>query len=255
MKKADRQTSIVELLRQHRTMRIPELAEVLGVSVITLRRDLTELESRSLIRKIYGGASYIDIPQSARTHPPFASRIARNHALKERIGMTAASLIHPGDSVILDIGTTCLEVARFLKRSRNITVLTNNVAILNELVDADLEVYSLGGRLRGSELSLTGLQAFSALRDFHTTRAFIGVGGISLDGGLTSYNRDSADLTSAIISRADHVCLVADSSKCGKTALCAVGSLDRVDTVITDSGMPEEYAAAFAEHGVQVILC
>lgn len=255
MKKEDRRVKIVELLREHRTLRLPELAEYLNASVITVRRDLTALEEKGLIRKIYGGAAYLDTPESNQSHLLFSSRVATNHPLKQRIGITAAQLIRDDDSVILDIGTTCLEVARHLKTRSGITVLTNSVAILNELLDADLEVYALGGKLRGNELSLTGPQAFSAIRNFCVTKAFIGVGGISIENGITNFNRDSAELCSAIIERAVHVYLVADSSKFGKVAFSVIGDLSCVDTVITDSGIPKEYIEAFQEKGVEVIVC
>lgn len=236
-------------------LRIPELTQLLDVSVITIRRDLDFLEQQGLLRKVYGGATYLDTPESNQSHLLFTSRIAQNRHLKERIGRTATQLVNSGDSVILDIGTTCLEVARHLKARTDITVLTNSIAILNELLDAPMEVYSLGGRLRGSELSLTGPQAFSAIRDFCATKAFIGVGGISLENGLTDFNRDSAELCAAIIRRAQQVYVVADSSKFGKAAFSVIGELDCVDGIITDSGIPKKYADALEERGVKVILC
>ncbi len=255
MQQSERQGRILKLLEEKKTVTIPELTEACGVSVITIRRDLDALAGKGLIRKVYGGASLPERqPLDLSPHPSFLSRITRHHDHKERLGFTAASLVQEGDTVILDIGTTCLEIAKALKKRVGITVLTNSLAILNELADSGLEVHALGGRLRGRELSLTGQQACEAMKDFYANKAFISVSGVSLENGLTDFNIDSSELCAAITRRAGHVYLVTDSSKFGKIAFSVIGPLECVHSVITDSGIPQEYADAFKARGVELIL-
>ena len=255
MLQKERQNRILKLLEEKKTATIPELTSEFGVSVITIRRDLDALAAQGLIRKVYGGASLPERqPHDLSPHPSFLARTTRNHPQKERLGSRAASLVQEGDTVILDIGTTCLEIAKALKPRTGITVLTNSLAILNELADSNLEVHALGGRLRGRELSLTGQQAYSAINDYYANKAFISVSGVSLENGLTDFNIDSSELCAVITRRAGHVYLVTDSSKFGKIAFSVIGPLECVHSVITDSGIPSEYTDAFRARGIALIL-
>lgn len=254
MLQKERQNKIIELLKQEKTVKIKDLAKKFGVSIITIRRDFEILAEAGTIKKIYGGAM---LPETAHTEPVqpfFSARIERNHRQKRQIACAAAALVRDGDTIVLDIGTTCLEVAKQLKKRSGITVLTNSLPVLWELAGTDLTVYSLGGLLRGSELSLSGSVAMNSLNDFCVNKAFIGVGGITLENGLTNHDRDNAKLCSAIIHRADQTILVADSTKFNRNAFAVIGPLECVDTIITDNGISQEYADKIQQCGVQLIL-
>lgn len=254
MLQKERQNRIVELLQQEKTIKIKELAQLFDVSIITIRRDFDMLEEAGLIKKIYGGASLPENAGIESIQPFFSARIEKHRAEKLSIASAAAALVQNGDTIVLDIGTTCLEVARLLKKRANITVLTNSLPILNELVGTNVTVYSLGGLLRSEELALCGSIATNSLSNFCVNKAFIGTGGITLENGLTNHNQDNARLCQAIVSRADQAILVADSSKFDKNAFAVIGPIECVDVIITDKGISQKYAEEIRQRGVELIL-
>ena len=146
MLQKERRNQILALLRKQSMVKIPELAKAFGVSVITIRRDLDELVRTGQVQKVYGGAI---LAQQADPEPEaqrlFHARLAHNHREKMMIGMAAAKLVKDSETIILNIGTTALEVAKHLDDHENLTVLTNSIPILNQLANTRLNVYSLGG--------------------------------------------------------------------------------------------------------------
>ena len=254
MLRRERQARIIGLLKEEKSVTIKDLAQRLDVSVITIRRDFEELSRSGQIKKVYGGAVLPDTPPGQPGQPFFTSRLHQQRAEKIHIAAEAARLVEDGDLILLDIGTTCLEVARQLKDRKHLTVLTNSIPILVELMDSELEVYSLGGQLRSKQQSLYGSIALKSLGDFCVNRAFISVAGITLANGLTGHNRDSAELCAAIIQRAEQAVLVADSRKFGKNSMAVIGPLDCVDTIITDAGLSKEYADEIRARGIDLII-
>ena len=254
MLQKERQNKIIELLKQQKTVKIKELAELFDVSIITIRRDFDILEESGVIKKIYGGAMLVETTPAEIVQPFFSARIEKHRAEKLLVASAAAALVQNGDTIVLDIGTTCFEVAKQLKKHSDVTVLTNSLPILNELVGTDLTVYSLGGLLRSGELALCGSVAMNSLKDFCVNKAFISAAGITLENGLTNHNRDNAKLCAAIVDRADQTILVTDSSKFDRNAFAVVGPLECVDTIITDSGISQEYADEIRQRGIQLII-
>lgn len=248
----ERQNLILDTLNSSRTVRIPELTERFNVSVATIRRDLDILESEGLIRRIYGGAELAE--RKSYEQPIFNTRVTRHAAQKAAIGAAAAKLISEGDTVVLDIGTTTLEVAKNIGEISHLTVLTNSLPVLNELVSGNVNVYALGGRLRGQELSIGGSIAEETLGNFFVDKAFVGAGGVTLENGITDYSPDSAQLCSAIMKRANEVILVVDSSKFNKNVFAKVAPINHIDTVVTDSGIPQEYVDFFAKSDIRLII-
>ena len=255
MLRKERQQQIMNMLHKQGSVKIPELAETFGVSIITIRRDFDEMVEEGLIQKVYGGAIL-----AAQTAPEtdvqrlFHTRLERNHRQKKAIGIAAANLVKERETIVLNIGTTALEIAKNLRDVEDLTVLTNSIPILSELANTRLNVYSLGGKLRGNELALHGSLAFNSLNDFCVDKAFIGAGGITLENGITDHNRDSAELSSTIVNRSRKTILVIDSSKFGRDASAVVGPLNIVDTIITDSGIPAEYAEGLRSMGIELII-
>ena len=255
MLQKERKNQILAMLNKEGMVKIPDLAKAFGVSVITIRRDLDELVRAGSVEKVYGGAV---LAQQSAPEPEaqrlFHARLAHNHREKRLIGMAAAKLVKDGETIILDIGTTPLEVAKHLGSYEDLTVLTNSLPILNQLADTRLNVYSLGGKLRGNELALHGSLAFKALSDFCVDKAFIGAGGITLENGITDHNLDSAELCTAIANRSRQTILVTDSSKFGKDASVIIGPLTSVETIITDAGISQEYADGIRQAGIELII-
>ena len=255
MLQKERRSQILNLLHKQDIVKIPELAKTLGVSIITIRRDLDELVRAGQIQKVYGGAvlapQAVPEPEAQRL---FHARLAHNHREKMMIGMAAAKLVKDGETIVLNIGTTALAVAKHLGTYDDLTVLTNSIPILNQLANTQLNVYSFGGKLRGNELALHGSLAFKALNDFCVDKAFIGAGGVTLTNGITDHNLDSAELGSAIVKRSRQTVLVVDSSKFGKDASVIIGPLNCVETIITDAGISAEYAEGIRQAGIELII-
>ena len=247
----ERQSMIIDLLNQNKCVQIMDLAEKFNVSVATIRRDLKELEEQQLINRIYGGAVLTESP----TLQPFFPRTNHHREEKSSLGAMAASMIREGETIVLDIGTTVLEIAKNIKDKKNLMVFSNSLPVLNELESCrDIQVLSMGGKLQPSMHALTGSIAEQTLNNFYVDKAFIGVAGISIEYGLTNFDQGSAELCAAIIRRARQTILVADSSKFGKTNFAVVGSLDSIHTVITDDGIPEQYRKYFEKSGVELIV-
>lgn len=245
-----RQRRIVELLMARGAVRSSELTEVLGVSRETVRRDLYELESRGLLRRVYGGAA----PQSG-AEPPYAHREVSFVRQKEAIGRATAALVADGETVFIDLGTTTLEVARRLRGKRNLTVLTNSVPIALELVNAaDIRVFLTGGALRPGDLSLSGPIARQTLAMHYVDRAILGAGGLTVKAGLTDYHLDEAEGRRQMIEHARQVTVVADSSKFGVTAFARIAEATDIDLIVTSWDLPAQVAEAFRDVGTEVLI-
>src|SRR5260370_15552760 len=199
------------------------LAQRFDVSTITIMRDLQELQQEGLIRRVHGGAISV---RGASYEPPFIARESQFSSEKQRIALKAVEMINEGDSIILDVGTTTLEIARALKGKRNLTVLVTNLRAALELASQTaIQVIVIGGKLRSSELSLVGHLAEQTLRAFQVDKAFIGVGGITIEHGLTEFNFDEAGTKRTMIERAPPSILVPLPTKFAKSILTPLSPL------------------------------
>lgn len=166
---------------------------------------------------------------------------------KKRIGQKAASLMEDGSTIVLDVGTTVLELAKEMKNKRNITVLTNSLLtanILLERLENNLftgDVILLGGQLNPKQYSMSGKLTEMILDQFTIDQAFISVGGISLNNGLSDYDFDESMISKQMMDVSKKITVLADSSKLGKDTFCKFGSLEDVDTIVSDVPMPEHW--------------
>lgn len=233
MNAAARHEQILSALRAHGRVEVAELAGVFGVSEMTVRRDLEQLESQGLCRRVHGGA----VPAASRSYePPFRVRAAQQVDAKGRIGKAVAATLADHETVLLDIGTTTLEVARALKGRQGLTVVTHSVRIASELADEQgLRVICLGGIVRPGEQSLVGRATEEAMQQFYVDVCVLGVGGLDAEAGLTEFNLDDAAIKRVAIQRGRRVVVAADTSKLGGVAFAAIAPIDVVDTVVTDA--------------------
>lgn len=246
-----RQASILNILHENGSVKIKDLAKQFDVSIVTIRRDLDELAAAGLVTKVYGGAV---MPQRYRAGclQILDTSGSSHHREKELIGAAAAALVREGETILLDIGETVLEVAKNIRNRQNITILTPSVPVLTELSSTSLPVYSLGGCMRNREMAFYGSLALYSLNQFCVDKAFIGCGGLTIDHGITDYSSDSAELHTAIAQRAKQSILVTDSSKFCRDAFAVIGPIECVDIIITDSNIPPEYAEAIRSRGVEL---
>ena len=228
------------------------LSDQAGVSEMTIRRDLETLESAGALSRVHGGA----VPaQSQSYEPPFAVRATRATDAKRRIGAAAAALVHDGETVILDAGTTTLELASALRGRRNLRVLALSLHIADLLVDeAGLTVMVPGGVARAGERSLIGELVLRGFQDLSFDTVFLTAGGVDLEHGISEYNLDDCAVKRAAFASARRRIAVADASKLGRAAFARVAPLEELDVLITDAGASPEFVDAVRALGVEVVL-
>lgn len=248
---AERHRRMQEMLEERHVVRVSALAELLGVSEVTVRRDLEALERRGFLERIHGGAV---AARRMRTEPRYLEAMTTHPDQKRLIGRAAARLVEPGDTVFLNGGTTTLEVFRHLDVP-DVTVVTNHVGMALESVDHGAEVLLVGGQYRPPSNSLVGTFATENLRRVNATKTFIGAEGVSRRAGVTTPSAVEAEIAGLMIERTvGDVVVVADQSKMGTVADFVIVGLDRVDRLVTDAGIDAEYREGLEEAGIQVLL-
>lgn len=256
MKTIDRKSQIVEMVMERGNITIAEICSRFNVSDMTARRDLNELDRQGLLRRVHGGA----IANLGRSYEPsFQTRSVKKQEEKKAIGLKAAELIFDGDSIALDVGTTTLEIVPGLRGKRNLTIITSCLQIAAKIVDqisleVDARLIITGGIVRPRELSMVGHIPEQVYQDLHVDKAFIGIGGISLEEGLTEYNIEDAQIKRMLMRNAREKIVVADGAKFGVTTFTSVAPLNAVDKIVTDGSAPPEILEKVREHGVEVIL-
>ena len=236
-----RRQAILAQVRERAAVSAEDLSRQFGVSVETIRRDLRSLQERGLLERVYGGATR---PSGRSSEGSFAARSVRNIDRKRAIATLAASLVQPGETVVVDVGTTALEVARALPASFRGRVLTNSVPAAMELsTRSDVELLLCGGQVRAGDGACAGAHAEAFFGEFYADRAFLGSGGVHTEAGLTDYYPAEVVLRRTIIDHTAATYVLADSSKLGEIAVHRVCTLDRLTAVITDDA---ENSAAFA---------
>ncbi|MEW2165314.1 DeoR/GlpR family DNA-binding transcription regulator [Streptomyces sp. NPDC007084] len=245
----DRLRQITDAVRAAGSAGVAELAELTGASEMTIRRDLEALAAQGVLERYRGGARSLLLRGE---EPPFAMRVHDGLEIKRRIAAEAAKLITDGESVALDSGTTCLEVARALK-GRRLTVMPLSLHAVNALADApQLTLLVPGGRPRQGELALTGPLTEASLASLRFDTAIIGCCGLDAANGLTAYDLDDAGVKRAAIAAARRVIAVTEGSKLSRTALAVVAPASALDSVVTDDSAPQEETEALAAAGVTV---
>jgi DeoR/GlpR family transcriptional regulator of sugar metabolism len=248
---AERHRRIQELLRERQAVRVSTLSELLGVSEVTVRRDLEELERRGLLERTHGGAI---AAQRMRIEPAYLEAISLHADEKRRIGEVAARLVQPRDTVFLNGGTTTLQVFRHLEALGS-KIVTNHVGIALESAERVFELILVGGEYRSPSNSCVGLFAADTVRKVYATKAILGVEGVSRRTGLTAAAAEEANIARIMIDQTQgQVIVVADSSKLGTVADFAIGPIDQVSVLVTDAGIDDEYREELAELGLEVVV-
>ena len=246
-----RQSKVRELLKDGQNVSIPELADLFKVSEMTIHRDLRKLESQGQIKRMRGGAL---VAERMAFEFNFTSRRRANHKAKQAIAAEAFKMIHAGQRIILDTGTTTLELAYLLKNCRDLTVITPSLAVASVLqFSQEVQTVLLGGIIRKSSPDLTGVVTETVLDMFSVDIAFQGADGIGMDGTLYNADMRIAKVDQKIRQRAEKTYILCDSSKIGKTALATNGKVYEIDALITDNNIKKEEKEVFEESGATVI--
>lgn len=250
----ERRRLIVEHVEEHGRATVEELSKRFGISAVTIRADLETLANASAIVRSHGGA----LPVMPVSHDlPLMVKETRHQAQKQRIAQAAVAMIHDGETVILDSGTTTMEIARQIRQRKfaSLTVITNALNIALELSgQPTLRVMMLGGMLRQTSYSLVGPDAEQALAKLSADRLFLGVDGLDPDVGVTTPDPMESALNALMIRVARQTVAVLDASKLGQRSLSVIASIQQLQRVITDRAAPAEIVEALRGAGVQVDL-
>jgi DeoR family glycerol-3-phosphate regulon repressor len=246
-----RQTAILDLVKREGFVSVSRISEGLGVSDMTVRRDLELLQERGLVDRTYGGAVRRGVYETEE--PAFERRGRVNAEAKAAIAVAAAALIEPRETVGLDVGTTLLALASELVSRSDIRVFTNNMRAAMAMSGGRSPVYMPGGQVRDAELSIIGAAAVAQLKTYFLDRVFIGVSGLT-EAGLFDYSIEDTEVKRAFIEQAEHVVVLCDSSKFDRRSLALVSSLSEIDTLVTDAPPPPHLADALAQAGTNIIV-
>lgn len=234
---------------------VREVAEATGVSEITARRDLVELEERRALKRTHGGAMSLRDGQVEifdAYEPTFEARRRRNSKAKAAIARAAAQMVTPGATIALDVGTSTLELARCLIDVGEIKIVTNNLRAASLLADSPHAVYVPGGRVRGKELSVYGSVTAEQIRSYWFDFAFVGVSGVT-EGGLFDYSPEDTEIKRIYMERAKRVVVLCDAQKFGHHSMVQVAPLSAFHVLVTDEMPPGTLAVALASAGVELL--
>lgn len=249
---AERRQHILSLIQSYGRVLVGELSRSLGISQITIRKDLDYLHSKGLLHRTHGGALRI---QSGTLFDPSLQEKQKQHSKeKQRIAAAAARMVEEGQCVMLDSGTTTTAIAHALRKFSQLTVITNAVNIAAELAITDLEVILIGGSLRKNSFSLVGPLAEDVLEEMHADILFLGVDGFDSELGLTTPNFLESRVNRAMVKAARRVVAVCDSTKFKRRSLSLIVPPSAVHCVITDRDLPAETAESLRTQNIELVL-
>jgi DeoR/GlpR family transcriptional regulator of sugar metabolism len=255
-----RRALILDEVRRRGGVRVNELTQRLGVSDMTVRRDLDTLARMGALEKVHGGAVPVEAAEPTGHEPGFEEKTGREPAAKEEIARAAASLVTPGSAVALSGGTTTYALARLLAAVPDLTVVTNSVRVADVLhtgadgPETGGPTVVLTGGVRTPSDSLVGPVADRAIAALHFDLLFLGVHGISVEAGLSTPNLAEAETNRRLVASARRVVVVADHTKWGTVGLSSFASLSEVDVLVTDAGLPAVTRAELSELPLRLVV-
>jgi len=248
----ERHQLILELLNRDGRVLVSELSNSLGISPITIRKDLDHLEAQHLLQRTHGGA----LPPSTSTliDPSVKEKEQQQTEEKRRIAAAAVGLVKEGQCVLLDSGTTVMAIARALRKFSNLTIVTNAANVAAELSDTGFEIILTGGTLRKNSLSLVGPLAEDVLKQIRADILFLGVDGFDPKIGVTTPNVLESRVNRAMVSASRKVVAVCDSTKFGRSSMALIVPPTAIHTVITDSQALGAHVKMLRSAGIEVIV-
>jgi DeoR/GlpR family transcriptional regulator of sugar metabolism len=248
-----RQERILAELRRNGAVRVADLTDLLGVSDMTIRRDLEQLTGEGVARKVHGGAV---LAGQVAFEPGFAAKSQLAQPAKQAIAEHAASLIQPGAAIALSAGTTTWAMARYIASISGLTVVTNSTTVADVITSMDTAnqvTVILTGGVRTPSAALVGPVADRTIASMHVDQLFLGVHGMDLRSGFTTPNLAEATTNRVLVESAREVFVLADSSKWGVVGLADIGPLDIAAAIITDDGLPDDARSAMSEYVDEVV--
>jgi DeoR family fructose operon transcriptional repressor len=250
---AERRRRILEQVRVRGYASFRDLAEVVGISESTVRRDLRAMVDEGLLGATRGGATHVDhaVPDQPRGTPAADPMAAERKAIAKR----AAELVEPASAILLGPGRTTMQLARCLPDAEPLTVITNSVPVTNALLDAEhIDLVMVGGTLGRSIAAFVGPMTEQSLKGLRGAQVFLSGEGVTVDRGLTTPNVFAAATDMALVAAARQVIVLADHTKLGRDTMCQTVPTQRIDVLITDSGADPAVVQALADTGVDVLV-
>ncbi len=249
---AERREHIIEHIQTHGTGRVDDFSNEFSVSKVTIRNDLRILEKQGCVERVYGGAT---LNKQFAFDRSLKIKGKINTSIKTQIAREALKLIQPGETVILDSGSTTEQIALNLADDISLVVFTNAINIAYHLAShPKVEVIVAGGTMRQDSFSIHGANAENHLNQYRFDKVFLGVDGFDLESGITTPHKGEAQLNRIMCRVAKQVIAVTDSSKFDQKSFCIITAAKNIDVLITDSGIPDLYIAQLEQHGVTVII-
>ncbi|MEV6830402.1 DeoR/GlpR family DNA-binding transcription regulator [Amycolatopsis sp. NPDC051102] len=249
-----RQAVILEEARRTGAVRVSDLVTRLGVSDMTVRRDLDVLAGRGLVEKVYGGAT--SVVGKSTDEPGFEAKSVRQRAQKEAIAELAATLVRPGTAIGISAGTTTWTLARALDAIPGLTIVTNSIQVADVLrgsTQPDRTVVLTGG-VRTPSDALVGPVAVHSLRSLHLDVVFLGVHGMADGPGFTTPNLTESETDRALVEAGRKLVVLADHTKWGTVGISTIADLDEADVVVTDDGLPDDAKEILAERVGELMI-
>jgi DeoR family transcriptional regulator, aga operon transcriptional repressor len=249
---AERHKYILETLNKNGFVKVSDIAKELDVTPVTIRKDLKNLESKMLLYRTHGSASPVN-PYTADID--LHEKEKMKTVEKKRIAQAACKLIEPNDTIIMAAGSTVHALAQELNFNFNLTIVSSSLKtslLLN--TKNNIEVIQLGGFVRKNSFSVVGDYSTKFFSDITCSKLFIGVDGIDIEYGITNSNIEEANLNKKMMEAANRTIILTDSSKFGKRGFGRICNLEKIDIIITDSGIHEKIAAAVEEQGIELII-
>jgi DeoR/GlpR family transcriptional regulator of sugar metabolism len=249
-----RRASIISELGRRDTVQITELSKLFGVSEVTIRRDIRCLEESGALRRVHGGATQIQGGNGLRS-----ASAAPHDDKKRRIGRAAAAMVKHDDRIILDSGSTALQVAAHLPEdilhSGKLSIITASLPVVNQLAtQTGVHLIVLGGVFLPEYQVMVGPNTLDALRGLHADKMFLGTDGLTFSSGITTANVLEAEVDRAMVRAASQIIVVTESSKIGGIGLANIMSLTEIHTLITDTDAPADFVAQLRAAGIEVVL-
>ncbi|MBN2289750.1 MAG: DeoR/GlpR transcriptional regulator [Candidatus Glassbacteria bacterium] len=253
----ERQKKILELIQQRGKLRISELTGLFRVSEVTLRGDLSALERQGYLKRTHGGALLRErsiFP--GKVSLSFGDKVVPQLEAKRRIGLRAAELVKDGMNVLLDAGTTILEIARNLKNHKNLTVITDSIPVAVELSDCEgITVIVTGGMLRSASLAIIGPESWSMLENLHVQLAFLGARGVSVEHGFFCGNTVEGETKKRMMACAEETFVVVDQSKFGASSLVPFAVFSEVGHLLVDEISDPVLLRRIKQTKIDLIVC
>ncbi|WP_046655607.1 DeoR/GlpR family DNA-binding transcription regulator [Clostridium tetani] len=251
MLKEDRIKGIENYVIKHENVSINTLCSLFDVSKNTIRRDISELERKGVIKKIYGGITL----KNKTSTVPFQQREIKHKETKKIIAKAASNLVENGDIIYIDSGTTTMHMIPFLSDKKNENIITNNVnVIVNSFPYKNLNILSTGGSLSRNTNSLIGVESINFLKNYNISKCFMASTGVSIKKGVTNSSSFEYEIKRTVVKQSSKIILLADSSKLGMASLMTYCNLEDIDTFITNEPLSNDYLDFFNKNNIELII-